>query len=117
MDKGTSPDYTINIKWTKNKKNKMLKELIAWVEYIVWDDKQYGIPDEPHITTPQISFVLVLGTHTKEFDGLNEECEEEEEHTKLARDKLRNEKEARGERSMYSTMQNTFPPALVPMRE
>ena len=53
-----------------------------------------------------------MGTRTKEFDELNEEYEKEKEDIKVARDKLRNEREARGEGSMYSTMQSAFPPDL-----
>ena len=89
-----------------------MKELIARVEYIVRDEKQYEIPNEPHVITPQPAFVPVLGTRTQEFDELNEEYEEEKEDIKVAHDKLRHEREARGEGSMYSTMQSAFPPDL-----
>ena len=112
---GCEPDYST--KWTENKKKKTLKELIARVEFIVRDEKQYEIPDEPHVITPQPAFVPVLGTRTKEFDELNEKYEEEDEDIKVTRDKLRGEREARGEGSMYSTMQAAFPPDLEQLEE
>ena len=112
---GYEPDYAT--KWTENKKKKTLKELIAWVEFIVQDEKQYEIPDEPHVITPQLDFVPVLSTRTGEFDELNKKYEEEEEDIKVARDKLRSEREARGEGSMYSTMQAAFPPNLEQLKE
>ena len=113
--KGCEPNY--DTKWTENKRKKTLKDLIARVEFIVRDEKKYEIPDEPHVITPQPAYVPVLGTRTDEFDELNEKYEDEKDDIKLARDKIRMEREARGEGSMYSTMQAPFPPDLEKLEE
>ena len=113
--KGCEPNY--DTKWTENKRKKTLKDLIARVEFIVRDEKKYEIPDEPHVITPQPAYVPVLGTRTDEFDELNEKYEDEKDDIKLARDKIRMEREARGEGSMYSTMQAPFPPDLEELEE
>ena len=108
--KGSTPDYTTA--WSKQGKKKTSTELAACLRFVIKDERNYTVPSEPVVETPQPRFVPVLGTRTQEFDELNEKYEDEKEVIKNNADKLRQEREARGEGSMYSTLQPFIRPDL-----
>ena len=74
--------------------------------------KETCIPDEPSLNVPQRINLPVLGTQTEEVLELDRKCLANEDAFKKKARKLRNERELKGEGSIYSSMQPFVRPEI-----
>lgn len=98
--------------WSKGNRKYTINELAAHLRYIITREKTMDIPDEP---TPEIqkrTDTAILGTLNDFAKNLDAKYFKDKDEFKKACEKLKREREARGEGSMYSTLQPFFRPEL-----
>ena len=91
--------------WSKGNRKYTIKELADHLRSIIRREKNEDIPDEP---TPEIQKrvnTAILGTFNDFSKHLDAKYFKDEDEFKEACMKLKGEREARGEGSMYSTLQ------------
>ena len=100
------------ITWSKKGRKRPIKELADRLRVIVAAEKNMTIPKEPEIQLPQRPEMAVLGTMTKQREDCDEADEIDEDAFRKDVEKLRHDREARGEGSMHQVMQPFYRPDL-----
>ena len=101
--------------WSKKRHKYTINELAKHLKWIIEQEKKPAnkkIPDEPEPNVPKRQITSVLGTQTDDVDELDKKYLANEEEFKKNANKLRREREARGEGSMYSVLQPFSRPEL-----
>ena len=100
--------------WSKNGRKYTVKELAAHLKFIIKDvkTKRLEIPKEPKVEIPQRVSTAILGTMNNATKSLDEKYFDNEDKFKADCVKLRSEREARGEGSIYAEMQPFVRPTL-----
>ena len=98
--------------WSKDGRKYTIKELADHLRWIIKEEKKHSIPDEPLPNVPQQISLPVLGTQTEDILELDRKYLANEDEFKEKARKLRNERELKGEGSMYSSMQPFVRPEI-----
>ena len=98
--------------WSKDGRKYTIKELADHLRWIITEEKKHSIPDEPSLNVPQQINLPVLGTQTEEVLELDRKYLANEDAFKKKARKLRNERELKGEGSIYSSMQPFVRPEI-----
>ena len=98
--------------WSKGGKKYTIKELTAHMKYIIKNESRHHVPAEPIPHMPQRAHTGILGTFNSTAMGLEKKYVDNIEEFKERCNKLRREREARGEGSMFSELQPFVRPEL-----
>ena len=98
--------------WSKDGRKYTIKELADHLRWIIKEEKKHSIPDEPLPNVPQQISLPVLGTQTEEVVELDRKYLANEDEFKKKARTLRNERELKGEGSIYSSMQPFLRPEI-----
>ena len=98
--------------WSKDGRKYTIKELADHLRWIITEEKKHSISDEPSLNVPQRINLPVLGTQTEEVLELDRKYLANEDAFKKKARKLRNERELKGEGSIYSSMQPFVRPEI-----
>ena len=98
--------------WSKDGRKYTIKELADHLRWIITEEKKHSIPDEPSLNVPQRINLPVLGTPTEEVLELDRKYLATGDAFKKKARKLRNERELKGEGSIYSSMQPFVRPEI-----
>jgi hypothetical protein len=98
--------------WSKDGWKYTIKELADHLRWIITEEKKHSIPDESSPNVPQRINLPVLGTQTEEVLELDRKYLANEDEFKKKARTLRNERELKGEGSIYSSMQPFLRPEI-----
>jgi len=99
--------------WSKDGRKYTIKELADHIRWIITEEKKQSIPDEPSPNVvPQRINLPVLGTQTEEVLELDRKYLANEDEFKKKAQTLGNERELKGEGSIYSSMQPFVRPEI-----
>ena len=101
-----------HITWSFRRKQRSVKELADKLEWIIEWEKSQVVPAEPHMELPQRRKDATLGTQTLESNELDEKYEKKATSIRVGVEKLRRTREARGEGSIFTSMQPLVKPDL-----
>ena len=98
--------------WSINDRKYRVSELAKHLQMIIKKENGIPIPSEPPINLPQRMDLPVLGTQTSNVASLDEKRNSKESEMKTKAQRMRLERESKGEGSMYSNMQPWSKPEL-----
>ena len=95
--------------WSKNNRQYTIKELAEWLEFIISEEKKVkiknSIPEGPPTSVPKRKENSILGTLSDFVKSLDKKYFDNEEEFKERAEHIRQQRELRGEGSMYALLQ------------
>ena len=93
------------ITWSSKGKKRSVVELTHHMKMIIKEEKKLTPPSDPAIQLPTRAELPVLGTATQQLIDSNETAQIDEEQFRKEVEELRQQREDRGEGSIYSALQ------------
>ncbi len=100
------------ITWSYKGAKRLVEELAIHLRMIIREEKKLMPPKDPALEMPKHLELPILGTATQQLMESDATARVDEEQFRKEADKLRKQREARGEGSIFSVMQPLYCPEL-----
>ena len=107
-----SRTFTLHGRGSCQGEKKTINELAQHLKWCIGEEKKWEIPPEPKVELPQKPNMAMLGTPAADVDQFDAKYDADEEAVRKDADRIRKEREARGDKSLYSMLQSWFAPKL-----